>query len=287
MLHKDNIYLFLTLIACFLQNTLCSQYALVNTPALNIYIKPDTKSSLETQELYGHTLDILSSDNQWANVKTKDNSKGYVKIEHLILSYTDNSPSNGNIIISSVCARIYPIADTELPAILELPFNSIISLKEPLASSDKRWIEVNLLDGSSGWIQRGDVKEFSPLSMEEMIHLSFMFLNRPYIWGGKSSFGYDCSGFIQTLFSQMDYLLPRNSSQQVNSSLLIPIDKTPKRGDILFFGASKVNHVGLYLGDHQFIHSGVSDNKPWICVADLRTTKLNLLAIRRLLIKNN
>ena len=121
-----------------------------------------------------------------------------------------------------------------------------------------------MLDDKVFWAMSNDfVFNPDPISLNEMIEEAKKFIGLPYRWGGNSSFGFDCSGFIQTLFFQMGVQLPRDASLQVKAE---NVEKIPlqllRKGDLVFFGRSKerVTHVGIYVGDSQFIHS-VTSNK--------------------------
>ena len=90
----------------------------------------------------------------------------------------------------------------------------------------ERWVPIELVTGEKAWIQRGDV-DFTPRikTLEETLAFSKKFIGLPYTWGGTSSYGFDCSGFVQMLFKEMGLLLPRNSRDQANSPLLNPCFK--------------------------------------------------------------
>ena len=86
----------------------------------------------------------------------------------------------------------------------------------------------------------------------------------PYLWGGTSTKGLDCSGFTKTIYMLHGYVIPRDASQQVHVGELIDAERNfamLETGDLLFFGrknedgSEKVVHVGLWLGNNQFIHA--------------------------------
>ena len=82
----------------------------------------------------------------------------------------------------------------------------------------------------------------------------------PYLWGGNSSKGFDCSGFVQTVFRLMNVDLPRDASQMAEKGTEVPLDDSLENlqiGDLLFFGKTmqRITHVALYLGNHLFIHA--------------------------------
>jgi len=88
-----------------------------------------------------------------------------------------------------------------------------------------------------------------------IIPRSMSFINAPYLWGGKSIFGIDCSGFVQVVYSINGFELPRDARMQVMEGQGIPFDEI-KPADLMFFGDNDdVTHVGIYLGKGQIIHA--------------------------------
>lgn len=93
------------------------------------------------------------------------------------------------------------------------------------------------------------------------------YIGVPYLWGGTTPGGFDCSGFVQYVFQKKGVTLPRTSSQQWSASTRIAkADLRP--GDLVFFatGGSGVSHVGIYVGGNQFIHSSTSKG---VVISDL------------------
>jgi cell wall-associated NlpC family hydrolase len=138
-------------------------------------------------------------------------------------------------------------------------------------------LQVRLPDKRSAWIQSSDVvSDPKPLSIPESIELARRFLGFPYLWGGRSSFGFDCSGFTQMLMRARGFNMPRDADKQAAWTGVVAIDrKDLQPGDLLFFGSSPhdITHTGMYIGDGQFIHDttnghpvvqiGRLDDQPW------------------------
>ena len=93
---------------------------------------------------------------------------------------------------------------------------------------------------------------------QERVEKAHKFLGLPYLWGGTSSHGYDCSGFMYRIFAAGGIRIPRDASVQAQYGENIPLDQI-KPGDLLFFayekGQGRIHHVGMYIGDNSFIHS--------------------------------
>ncbi len=252
---------------------------LVKKPVLSLYEEPSEKSSFVTQTIYGHQVYLVEKLNEdWAIVETEDNYRGYAKVEGLILDNPRWRTSKNLCRTKSIASLVYSIPDTEKPALLRLPFDSRLELVQSFDSSDDRWLEVILIDGKKGWVQRGDLEILKAKSLEDVVALSRQFSELPYTWGGTSSEGFDCSGYVQTLFKQMGVLLPRDSRPQAASEKVNIIDNPGSPGDLVFFGSTKIIHVGVYLGDGNFIHSGVWHHNPKITITSLESAPRQLLA---------
>jgi gamma-D-glutamyl-L-lysine dipeptidyl-peptidase len=130
--------------------------------------------------------------------------------------------------------------------------------------SHEGWLQVRLPGKTSAWIQSSDVvADPKPLSIPESIDLAKHFLGLPYLWGGTSSFGFDCSGFTQMLIRVRGITMPRDADKQAAWTGVIPVErKNLQSGDLLFFGASprNITHTGMYIGDGQFIQATTNDH---------------------------
>ncbi len=246
------------------------QKYLVNVPLLTVYDTCEEKVP-DSQLIYGSPVAILQElEGGWVEIEMSEQYRGYVKKNGL---HPDNPrwrTSENLCKVSSLGSLLYPIPDTGINFLARLSFGSLIETKTHFASNNERWLRANLLDGKEVWVQRGDLEIPHTKSLEEVLSLSHQFMGLPYIWGGRSSFGYDCSGFIQTMYKEMGWILPRNSSQQAESDLLSPITREElKPGDIIFFGESKISHVGIHLDNERFIHSGVRNQRPKINVLSI------------------
>ncbi len=125
------------------------------------------------------------------------------------------------------------------------------------------WLQVGLPDGRQGYVQADlmrDEEGLPPLTIERVLATARGYLGVPYLWGGTSTKGFDCSGFTQTVYRMNNLPLPRDASQQVHLGRPVDLEDDFVHlapGDLLFFGPrpERITHVALYLGGKRYIHS--------------------------------
>jgi len=248
----------------------------VKTPTTNMRKQPNLKSEIISQGYFSEGVKVLEKTDEWTKIETSiDQFQGWVE-KHSLCKRKTPFPSNPSATFAKVnrCkAHVYDKQDTIYGPILTLPFDSLLEIIEPDNIINSRWIKVLLVDGRKGYIQRGDVTlDFALLNCDQICTLSKQFLGLPYTWGGRSGFGYDCSGFVQMLYRQMGVFLPRDSKMQMHWKGFTPLElKHLSPADLIFFGSSvdKICHVGLSLGGNQFIHATVAENSPFIHISSL------------------
>lgn len=257
-------------------------YFYVNTSFLDMRKDSSDKSEIVSQAYYSEQIRLLEETPGWLKIETVvDNYQGWIKNLGICKRETEflSDPESVTAKVNRCTAHLYGVEDTSFGPILTLPFDSHLEVLEPIGISSSRWIKVALVDGREAYIQRGDVSlSRELLNKMQICELSLKFLNLPYTWGGRSSFGYDCSGFVQMLYRQMDVFIPRDTKDQIRWEKFknIPIEELSV-GDLIFFGLAedKIRHVGLYLGNQKFIHATVAENAPYIHISDLTDNEWN------------
>lgn len=245
----------------------------VNEPVLDMREEPSTESRIASQAFFAEEVVIKDQSEEWLKIQTSDGYLGWMKSGGLVERQAHYA---ANLKTSRLKAHLYNVKDTEYGPVKSLPYDSKLCA---LDTSDPRWIFVVLPDGKTGYIQKGDVTEvFKPIQKSDLAAFALKFLDLPYTWGGRSSFGYDCSGLIQMLYGQLGIALERDSKQQCLDARFktIPIEAL-ESGDLIFFGKSpeRIGHVGMYIGEGQFIHANVRENRPWICISSLSDEEWN------------
>lgn len=249
-----------------------SSYAQITAPVAVMRAEPREGSEVVSQAIFSEDIRVIDKTYGWAKIETVvDGYVGWIKKGEYSLKKKDSIPPK-TIIVQRPVAHVFHVKDTVFGPIIALPFESRLEVN-PKADHDGRWIGVLLPSKKQGFIQRGDITETIDLmSVEEVCEFSRNFLGTPYVWGGRSSFGYDCSGFVQMLYRRMGLSLPRDAKDQYQwkGFTHIPLEKVQK-GSLVFFGpsAEQIRHVGFCLSSNEFIHATVSENQPYIRISKL------------------
>jgi hypothetical protein len=162
-------------------------------------------------------------------------------------------------IVHSLFANLYREPDvTKRRPLATIPFESRLEVVDPDADGDV-WVRVRLPDATTAFIHRGSVTfDDRPLPVEEVTVLARQFVGLPYLWGGVSTFGFDCSGLTQMLCRRRNILIPRDAQPQANWEGMLAVTRDSlEPGDLLYFGPSsgRITHTGYYLGGGEFIHA--------------------------------
>ncbi len=282
----------LLLFLCFAVQSFAAEKPkyVVISPVVDMFSGPSTDTDVVSQAIYGSNVAALEENNGWVKIKTIDDDySGWVQ-RNALLSLGDHAPyaSSGNILeVRSLMAHLYREPDlTKHAPVLTVPFETHLELLDSKANSE-RWMQVTLADGTHAWIQQGDVTKVDPgatkpLDIPGMVNFSKQFLGLPYTWGGRSSFGYDCSGFVQMLMRRRGYMIPRDADVQAAWNGFAPVEvQNLQAGDVLFFGSKgNITHTGMYIGNGFFIHATTHD-RPIIQISELNDYWKKLLVVQR------
>ncbi len=257
--------------------------AVVQTSTCYMRLHPDYESALETQELMGTVVEIVGEQGYWREIVSPQPYKAWTTEKTLVemtpeeLKAYEEAPK---YIYTAHYGHVYTTPTNNNPsAICDLVGGDILRAVEKKKGSASpsgkhgKWVEVMLPSGRTGWVLKKDVRPLgeridirmgdsaeglvSIEKMEDVIRQAYSLLGVPYLWGGMSSKGVDCSGLVRICFLMNDILLPRNATQQIKCGKEVNI-KDIQRGDLIFFGNTEtgaITHVGIYLGNGEFIHA--------------------------------
>lgn len=293
-------------LALLAQGAQKSAVQVVVVPVANMYSGPNDKTDVVSQAIYGSDVILLVARGEWSRIQTSDHYKGWVPSRHVRTVLTGNgyATAGPTVQVESLFANIYSEPDvTKHKPVITVPFETKLEIAPensatappkvsppkgapakaatvkpgaktaPLKKQDTEgWLHVRLPGQSLAWIQASDVvSDAKPLTIPESIELGKRFLGLPYLWGGRSSFGFDCSGFTQMLVRARGVNMPRDADQQAAWTGVTPVErKDLQAGDLLFFGSSakKITHTAMYIGDGQFIQA-TTNGRPVIQISKL------------------
>ncbi|NLX76319.1 MAG: SH3 domain-containing protein [Clostridiaceae bacterium] len=263
-------------------------YKYVNVDLLNVRKGPDSKTDKITMLPKATRVQCLDDGSEWVKIITEDNIEGYVYAEYL----SDNAPPIYRfVIVNAVNLRKGPGSDTDLLG--TIPFGSKIQVFE----QNNKYTRVLTRDGVEGYIYTeyiGDEVVLASRSSSgqyynselasKIIEYAKQFVGVPYVYGGTSSKGFDCSGFTYYVFKKFNIKLPRSAQEYANVGTKVSRENL-KPGDILLFDRpsepNRLGHVGIYLGNNKFIHASSSRGK--VSITTLSTYSCKLLGIRRVI----
>jgi cell wall-associated NlpC family hydrolase len=229
---------------------------------VNLYSKPLPDVDLVTQAILGMGFAVVDSRSGWYRVRLPDQYRGWLEAGSVQIYAPGQRlyASAGPVAqIESLLAFLYhgPSVTARMPAM-----QVTLGARLEVTREHDGWLEVALPDGTVCWVQAGDVSVYPapppPVrgTAQDVIALARRFLGLPYLWGGCTPLGIDCSGFVQLLYGLNGVQLLRDADIQYTQPGLQPVGREDlEAGDLLFFGQERITHVGLYMSAGEFIHA--------------------------------
>jgi hypothetical protein len=219
--------------------------AVVCRPVCSIRSRPNIGSELVTQELFGRSVGLLRIRSDWAGCLLSDGYRGWLPLGSVSRA-SSYRPSH------IVIRRFAPVVRGGTTVLL-LPLGSLV--EQVGAHGDE--ISVGLLDGGSGRVGRMYLRRLRslPVKRGRLGSLVTEVMGTPYVWGGKSTFGFDCSGLVQSLFDLLGRALPRDSADQASEGRQVRSLAGLRPLDLVFFGRDRIDHVALHLGGLDILHA--------------------------------
>jgi gamma-D-glutamyl-L-lysine dipeptidyl-peptidase len=253
----------------------------ININVADIRIKPKFKSERVTQALYNEPIELLKDGDDYCRIRLYDGFEGFVKK----LFISENGPESGaDYIIKVPLTPAYTRTDLQAPVITLLPFASLLRVTPHtdgfMSSHSPRYGDIYVK--CADLIPSSEMPSLTKENVPILLDIAHQFMGVPYLWGGRSYFGVDCSGYVAILLKYIGIKIPRKTKDQAKFGRQVPYGEI-EVGDLLFFRI----HVGIALNRTDYIHASLSQGGVHINTLDpnakgyLRYRDLSLRAVRR------
>ncbi len=245
-------------------------WGVINVSVCNTRCEADYSAGMESQALLGMPVRVLDTHNEWTQIQTPE---GYV---HWTLSACVRQMSRQELSVWNTSPQV--VVTSLYSFVMERPSRKASSVSDVtagdrlrLVAKRGRYYEVSFPDGRTGYLHRSHCMPIEKWrknldnSADGIIRTAHTLNGIPYMWGGTSPKGVDCSGFVRTVLYMHDIIVPRNASQQAHKGEQVSLGDDFAHllpGDLLFFGKkaqdgrpARVQHVAIYIGGKRFIHS--------------------------------
>ena len=238
-------------------------WALAASSVSNIRSKPDHTSELVSQALMGTPMKVLDNNGTWYRVQTPDYYIGWIDsggIKRFTPIEIERWKKSNRYYFNRISSNVYDNANLKGGTISDLVLGDLFEAESTVRKS----LKIKTPDGRIGYVPKDECITFSDWiktepKIESVLGLVMQMKGFPYLWGGVSTKAMDCSGLVKLVWFSQGIILSRDASQQAQYGE--PVDfhniNNLQPGDLLFFGASlqKITHVGIYLGNGDFIHA--------------------------------
>ena len=221
--------------------------AIIAPAVAPVHKEPVFSSELISQALMWENVKIQETHENWYQIRMEDGYDGW--IHSFYLNYCEPLSVEHTFVTNRAVPVFYETDKLKKIATL-LSYGTYV----PVAEKNGDFLKIYLPDGNSGYME--PQKQVMKASRESIIKLAKSLLSVPYLWGGKSSFGYDCSGYVQMVLKTVGIDIQRDTSLQIRTKNLdkIHVDEA-KPGDLLFFlENNRTNHVAFLIGEGKIIH---------------------------------
>jgi len=246
-----------------------SIHALVNNSVSSIRGEGRHSAELVTQALLGTPLRVFKREAGWYLVQTPNRYIGWINaadIAKFDAAKLQTYQLANKLFFTAQQGFSYTLPDDNSQVISDL----VIGCSLKITGEKKNFYHVEYPDGRQAYVKKAEVVEAADFfkrkpDADKLVETAKKFNGIPYLWGGFSSKSIDCSGFTSNIYFMNGIVLQRDASQQIKYGRVITEQfeyGELKKGDLLFFGrragnslAEKVVHVGMYIGDTEFIHA--------------------------------
>ncbi len=229
-----------------MKKTSVKKYGLANWSVIPMRAHPNERSEMVSQLLFGDLYKVLKEKEKWVKIEVdSDSHVGWID----------------RLLLFEISPEAYFVYKSSPAIVLSSPYNEV-------SDADSRQL---ILPGSIIYnIQNNrfilgqkvyEIGEYAtveePFSRQKIVETAMLYLNSPYLWGGKTPYGIDCSGFTQMVYRINGIEIPRDAYQQAEKGMGLSFLSEAKPGDLAFFDneEGKIIHVGMILEGNKIIHA--------------------------------
>lgn len=223
------------------------QHGLINLAIVPLRDAPIHKAQQVSQLLFGEGFEVLETQDQWLQIQTEnDKYIGWMQTIQALLFNAD--------VYAKIKQKTFQLTTEPVTVVRKIADHSLFYLP---AGSKITGIEQDQF--SIGGTTYELLQQILP-DKNSMVDYAYSYLNTPYLWGGRTHFGIDCSGFAQTVYQQHGIQLKRDAWQQAEQGKTVDFLQSALPGDLAFFDneEGRIVHVGIMLNNTQIIHASGS-----------------------------
>lgn len=253
------VWLALCTVAC------AKPLARVKVPLAPVTAAADSQSEQVTQVLLWDAIEVLRVQGDWASVlvreqyRTANGYPGWMKVSDLELEPPVPAGQWVTVAYPQVALRSKP--ETSAPILMQVWMSTRLPSSKGVSRDAKGepWSSVRLPGGETAWVRASQVQSETAPALEdgrEVVSRACSLEDTPYLWGGMSRTGIDCSGLTYVAYRMNGVTIPRDADQQFQvGEAVLPEELLP--GDLVFFGEEpgEITHVGMYAGKGTFVHA--------------------------------
>ncbi len=216
--------------------------------AVNVRAGAGTQHQVIATAYAGGKVKAVEQSNGWTKIELADGSIGYISSDYIKIE----SPSGQKGFVKGTVVNVRDGAGIDYKVIGTVTYGQSVDV----TGSENGWFSI-AYNGATGYVYGEYItfEQVASLSIaDKLLEEAKKHLGKPYVYGGSGPYSFDCSGFTSYVYRQLGYNLNRTAAGQYSNGYYVSKSQL-QPGDLVMFGRGYINHVGIYIGNNQFIHA--------------------------------